>query len=256
MQRFYTWLLLLLLVSACTEKEAEKTSTSTQASENDAIFYASLNQAIHLGQYNGVLTVKELKQHGSLGVGSTARLVEELVIIKGVAYGIPANGNARELPDSTKVAFAAIKNFEPDDQLSIDRRLTLKELEAYLDSVITKNTFAAIRVRGKFSSITYRTFNPQDKPFRPTDDVPEVVYNRSDIQGTMAGFFTPQSAEVLNSPVYHFHFVDQNRTTGGHVKDFVADQLDIEIDYANELNVRLPDPALLRHIDLNKSVSE
>ncbi|MCC9136455.1 acetolactate decarboxylase [Pontibacter silvestris] len=232
------------------------TSTGDSKDTSDAIFYASLNQAIHLGQYDGAVQVRELKENGDFGVGSGEKLKSELVMLDGVAYSIPASGEASVLPDTAKVSFAAVKHFKSDQEVSISKMLNLNELESYLDSVLTKNSFAAIKVTGKLNSITYRSFYPQQKPYEPTEEVPEKELNRSNIEGTLVGFFTPESAEVLNSPVYHFHFVDNNKTTGGHVLDCTISEARVEIDYAKQLQVALPDPELVQHIDLNKPVRE
>lgn len=257
MRRTYALALALLVLTSC-EEERTDTVNTTQGAENtdDEVFYVSLNEAIHQGQYDGVLPVRELKAQGSMGVGSTARLAEEIVMLDGVVYGIPADGNAYELSDTAQVAYAAVKAFEPDENLSLNEAMAKDEVEASLDAARTKNAFAAIRVSGRFPSIRYRSFNPQEKPYQSTDEVPNVEFTRSDIAGTMVGFYTPESADVLNSPVYHFHFISEDKSTGGHVLDYELTEADVEIDYASQLNVQLPDPELLQHIDLDKPASE
>ncbi|WP_168194064.1 acetolactate decarboxylase [Pontibacter sp. SGAir0037] len=250
---------MLAALAACNSNNKAENQTNTASSQeeqHDKIFYASLNRAIHQGQYDGTMSVEELKKHGNLGVGSAARLAYELVLLDGTAYGIPADGKVYELADTVQIPFAAVKLFNPDQTITIVKPLTLEALEAYLDSVITKNAFAALKVTGRFASLKYRSFEPQQRPYQPTDDVPEETFERSGIEATLVGLFTPESAEVLNSPVYHFHFVDEARTTGGHVNDLVVEQVEVQIDYANGLEVQLPDPALLQHLELNKPISE
>ena len=67
----------------------------------------------------------------------------------------------------------------------------------------------------------------------------------------MVGFYTPEKAKMLNSPVYHFHFLDKEHTTGGHVLDFTIDQAEVKIDHAKELKVKLPPLDAVDHINLN-----
>ena len=79
-----------------------------------------------------------------------------------------------------------------------------------------------------------------------------MIFEKSDIYVDMVGFYTPKTAKMLNSPVYHFHSIDQEKTTGGHVLDFIIEDVSIEIDHATELKVQLPTLESVDHINLNK----
>lgn len=219
--------------------------------QSDAIYYASLNEAIHQGQYDGVVTINELKTHGNFGLGSEEKLAGELVLLNGVAYSIPANGKAHVMPKDSKIAFAAVKFFTSDKKLFVKRPLAMAELESLLDSVITQNSFAAIRIRAHFTSIQYRTFEVQERPYKPVKDVKEIPFAGADVKGTLVGFFTPKAAEVLNSPVYHFHYINDDKTSGGHLLDCKISQAEIDIDYTSEFTTKLANPSLLQHVDLN-----
>jgi len=222
------------------------------ADHTDTIYYVSLNRAIQLGQYDGSTTTGELKAYGDFGVGSAEKLSAELVLLDGVAYSIPADGKATIMPDDTKIPFAAVKFFQADASITINRPLKLKKLEAFLDSVIPGNSFAAIRVTGTFSSVKFRSFYEQQRPYKPLKKAGVAEFERSDVSGTLAGFYTPSSAETLNSPRYHFHFIDTDKNTGGHLLDCRLQEVRIDIDYAAGLQVHLPDPALLEDVDLDK----
>jgi acetolactate decarboxylase len=220
--------------------------------QSDDLYYASLNEAIHLGQYDGVITINELKTHGNFGLGSEEHLAGELVLLNGIAYSIPASGKARIMPKDSKLAFAAVKFFASDKKLFVKRSLTMAELESLLDSVITQNSFAAIRIRAHFASIEYRSFEEQTRPYKPIKDVKEIPFAGASVHGTLVGFFTPKAAEVLNSPVYHFHYIDNDKTTGGHLLDCKISQAEIDIDYTSEFTTKLANPSLLQHVDLNE----
>ena len=86
----------------------------------------------------------------------------------------------------------------------------------------------------------------------PLKKVPEVLFERENIKVTLVGFYTPASAAVLNTPVYHFHFISDDKSTGGHVKDCSFSEAIIAVDYASELHVHLSSKALTQNIDLNK----
>lgn len=220
--------------------------------DGDTIFYVSLNKAIHLGQFDGVITVRELKTHGNFGVGSEENLAGELILLDGVAYTIPANGKASVLPEEAEVAYAAVKFFKADKKIAFSHRMDLKALEYHLDSLITDNTFAAIRITGQLEDIKYRSFEKQEKPYKTISLIHEVKMDKKNVQATLAGFYTPTAASVLNSPEYHFHFIDAEKSTGGHVNDCILLNAQIEIDYASDLKINLPEAAQMQHIDLDK----
>jgi acetolactate decarboxylase len=220
---------------------------------SDVIHYISLNRSIHLGQFDGSISAKELRSFGDFGVGSQEKLLGELVLVDGVAYTIPATGVAKKMPDDAKIPFAAVTFFKADKSITLSNPFKLEELEKFLDSVIVKNSFAAIRITGKFDSLKFRSYVEQQPPYKPVDEVPVREFEKSEIEATIVGFFTPESAEVLNSPRYHFHVIDKNKTTGGHLLRCTVENVKIEIDYASSLNIHLPDPGKVSHIDLDKA---
>jgi acetolactate decarboxylase len=228
------------------------TSYSLLKEENDTLYYVSLNKAIHLGQYDGAMTAEALKAYGDFGLGSEEKLASELVILDGIVYRIPSDGKAALLSDDSRIPFAAVKFFKAEKERTIQQVPTLKKLEAVLDTVVFRNGFAAIRITGKFSSIEYRSFYKQEKPYKPVKDVPSTKFERTNIEGTLVGFYTPRSAEVLNSPSFHFHFIDKNKSTGGHLLECAVAEAEVEIDYATALHVLLPPQSFLEGIDLDK----
>ena len=226
------------------------------AQQSDAIHYTSLNTAIYLGQYDGTETAGELKQFGDFGLGSEERLASELILLDGVLYSIPATGKLTRMKADARIPFAAVKNFIAEKKFSIKKKLTFEQLQGVLDSLIGPNRFAAVKITGRFSFIQFRSFVEQTKPYRPLEEAEEVFFDHKDFQGTLVGFFTPKSAEALNSPVYHFHVVDQKFTTGGHLTACLIVDAIIEVDFASQLIIDLPSVENLNQINLNQEVEK
>lgn len=224
--------------------------------QSDAIHYTSLNSAIYLGQYEGDQSASDLKKFGDFGVGSEEQLASELIMLDGKIYSIPASGQLTLMRPHAKIPFAAVKFFDPEISVTIRRRLTLKEFEQQMDSIIGVNRFAAIKVTARFSSITFRSYYEQQKPYKEISQAKERFFNHKKFVGTLVGFRTPKSADVLNSPEYHFHVMDIKRTTGGHLTECVIEEAIIDIDYASQLIVDLPKPDKLQHVDLSKHVDK
>ncbi len=226
------------------------------AQTSDAIHYTSLNSAIYLGQYDGDQSAADLKKFGDFGVGSEERLASELIMLDGKIYSIPTSGQLTTMSPHAKIPFAAVKFFRSEISVTIRRTMTLKEFEQQLDSIIGVNRFAAVRVTARFSSIRFRSYYEQQKPYKEISHAKEKFFNHQKFTGILIGFRTPKSAEVLNSPVYHFHVIDVKKTTGGHLVECVVEEALIDIDYASQLIVDLPQPDKLQHVDLSKHVKK
>lgn len=222
--------------------------------KSDGIFYSSLNYAIQLGQYDGVATLHQVKQHGDFGVGSRHALTGELILLNGKAYQISVDGKAVIMPDTARLPFASVKFFKADKQYQLSKQYNLQQIQSFLDSIINTNLFSAIKITGDFSSIKYKCYYPQQKPYKSIKETPAAFFDSTAIKGTMAGFFTPESAIVLNSPNYHFHFLNSRGSSGGHVDDCIVSNVTIEIDYADQLIIKLPPTEFLKNIDLNKKI--
>lgn len=232
-------------------------STAVSAQQrSDEIFYGTLNRTIRLGQYDGVITMDEVQKHGDFGVGSSDKLGTELIMVDGVPYSSSVYGVVKRMPANEKLPFAAVKFFKTDKKIAIAQPLSLDAMHQLLDSVLEKNAFAAIKITGTFSSIKWHCYYPQQKPYKSIDNVEMKEFDGADIAGTIAGFYTPKSALVFNNPNYHFHFIARKETGGGHVDAMVFQHGTIEIDYASGLSVNMPNPALLKDIDLNQPMTE
>jgi len=217
----------------------------------DGIFYSSLNYAVRLGQLDGLVTLKELKQHGDYGVGGEHGLAGELVFLNGVAYSFSSDGKSKFTADTATLAFAAVKFFKAEKKWTINRPLDRRQLQSFLDSILNTNLFAAIKVSGSFSTIRYKCYHPQQKPYTPTPEAPAKIFDSIHIKGTMVGFFTPKAAMVLN-PNYHFHFINSHATSGGHVDEYTVENVTVEVDYADALQVKLPPGAAVKDIKFNE----
>lgn len=210
------------------------------ADVKDTIYYFSLNHTIRQGAYDAVTSAGKLKQYGDFGLGSEEKLAAELVLLDGIAYGIPATGIAQRMTDQTGIAFAVVTSFAADTTIPVSAIGSIKALHKQLDAIIPKNQFTAIRIDGDFTALTYRSYEKQEKPYSPIKHAKEHFFERKNIQGTMVGFYTPASAAALNAPAYHFHFISADKSTGGHVVSCNIKEATIMIDFASDLHVQLP----------------
>jgi len=237
-------ILLFLAFSGCTT-----TTDETSVPNNDVLFQTSTIDSLIAGSYDGVMPVCDLKEHGNLGLGTFDRLDGEMIVMDGEVYQAKADGHIYQVNDTTTTPFAAVTFFEADDIITIGSDTDYASLQYTIkETVPGPNLMYALKIEGTFANISIRSVPAQSKPYRPLLDVvaeEEAVYHHESINGTMVGFLLPYYIENINVPGYHFHFIDANRTIGGHVLACNLTSGTIELDYTYDLTLSIPESSLL-----------
>jgi acetolactate decarboxylase len=73
----------------------------------------------------------------------------------------------------------------------------------------------------------------------------------ADVIGTLVGFWSPRFSETFGIPGYHFHFLSDDRTQGGHHLECSASQLRLRAERLTELHLALPQADAFLRADLN-----
>lgn len=81
----------------------------------------------------------------------------------------------------------------------------------------------------------------------------QPIFDFENIEGTIAGFRTPQYAHGIAVAGYHLHFIDKNRSTGGHVFDYTVENATIRISKKQYLNLRLPETEEFFKADIDRA---
>lgn len=211
--------------------------------ERDTLYQVSSIDALLAGDYDGHLSLKELKRKGDFGLGTYATLDGEMIGLDGKFYQVNSEGKVIEVKDSVSTPFAAVTFFEVDKKSVLDKPVDLKGLQAYLDSLIpSKNIFYAVKIRGYFDLVKARSVPKQDKPYPLLTEVVknQPVFELRNCRGTMVGFRCPAYVKGINVPGYHFHFITDDRKAGGHILDLQAKDLAVELDQTSAVFVLLP----------------
>ena len=174
------------------------------------------------GRYDDVMPIPELLRYGDFGLGTLDHLDGELIVLDGRAYQARSDGVVVEAGPDRSAPFALVTPFEPDGQFPCPRVGHLADLGARLDDALgQQNNFLAVRVDGRFAAITLRSVHRQEPPYRPLGEVVEgqSVWAHEEVSGTLVGVRSPAWVGGLNVPGYHWHFLSDDRTVGGHVLD-------------------------------------
>ena len=207
------------------------------------IFQNSLMTALLDGIYDGEMTIGELLGKGNFGIGTFDALDGEMIILDGVCYQLRGDGTATVADLDQGTPFAVATNFVPRIKVAAPKGLKREELSAFIDEVEpSANYMYAVRITGRFSNMVTRTVVKQSKPYPPMAQAvggdKELRFN--DVEGVIGGFRTPVFEKGISVPGCHVHFIDAERTSGGHVLDYTVDEATIELCPGTDLDLRLP----------------
>lgn len=230
-------LVVMLSVSCVFAQETEK---------SDQLFQVALLQSLMQGEYDGIITVGELKTFGDTGIGTFQSVNGELIALDGVVYRALWDGSVEVASDDETVPFSNVTFFDADitkSNVSAASSSELKDIMTSMANANGRNQFYMAKVTSKFSSVLVRSELPQKEPYKHLDealktDQREFTYN--DIRGTVVALYCPDYMSGLNSEGWHLHFISEDRTKGGHVLNLSVEDSVVEMDIISEFNMIIP----------------
>lgn len=211
---------------------------------SDEICTVSTISAVMEGVYQGTVRGAELKKKGDFGLGTFDALDGEMIMLDNVMYRATPDGKL-SIPDAKEtVAYAAVKFFRPDKQFHVHYATSTAELNKRIDDFVQlNNVMLGIKVTGSFSELVLRAVPRQSEPYPKFADVAkdQTKIPLLDVSGTLVGFRFPQYTGEVGVSGFHFHFVSEDRTMGGHVLSLSLADGYAEIDISRELHAILPD---------------
>ena len=249
-----TFILLLSILSGCGSEE-DQTGRET-------IYQVALLQSLTQGYYDGIISVSDLRKHGDTGIGTFSGVNGEMILLDGVCYQADSEGKINEMPDSETVPFSDVTYFDEDGTVKLKRIKDIDALQTELDKIVSENgpnSFYMLKIDGKFSHIKVRSEYKQEKPYRTldkalADDQTEFEYDN--IKGTIVALYCPDYMSGLNTPGWHFHFIDSDHEVGGHVLDVNVKKATAAYDMTDEFAMCLSDESGFQRMDLSKDVDK
>ncbi|WP_428304608.1 acetolactate decarboxylase [Lacipirellula sp.] len=245
---------LLLPAAGCLESEPLGVSMRGRAHDGDELVQFSLLSALAAGDYAGGAPLQQVLQFGDFGVGTFDRLDGEMIVLDGDIFQVKADGTVVPRDGVGATPFATVTFFEADGQLDGIAAKSLTELDHQLDRrVPNAKRPVAFKVTGEFAELTLRSAPPQKPPYRPLAEVidQQQVWTRRSVKGTLIGMRCPEWMGTLNVAGYHWHFLSDDRTIGGHVLDCRVEGAHGAYDECSSLLVRLPESESFDAIDVS-----
>ncbi len=193
------------------------------------------------GQFDGPVTFRELKQNGDTGIGTINGLYGEMIAVDGKFFQIRDDGKVYEIQDSELTPFAMISSISAGTEFPTQAN-NANELHAAIDARIPdRSAVYVMRIDGLFSKLKLRSVPKQSKPFPTLNEVikKQTIFEHTNVHGTLIGFRFPDFMNGVNVPGYHFHFISQDRTIGGHMLDCCVNEAQGKYETVSKLNIRL-----------------
>ena len=219
----------------------------------DLIYQTSTITALLEGVYDGNTTFNELKSHGNFGIGTFNNLDGEMTALDGKFYQIKSDGKVYPVDDLQKTPFAVVTSFNEDFSFTTEKA-DYKKLELLINQNIpSKNLFYAVQITGKFGYVKTRSISRQSKPYPRLIEASKLQteFEFKNISGTLVGFRIPSFANGMNVSGFHFHFLSEDLTKGGHLLECVLDKGKIAIDQKLSIFIQLPSTAEFYNTNLN-----
>ncbi len=240
--------------------EVEKTLISE--SDKNKVYQVALLQSLTLGQYDGVMTVEELKEHGDIGIGTYEGVNGEMIYLDGEMYQALGDGTVVLAEDSETVPFATVGFFDKDDEVKDQKVESLDGMKEELNKIVKdngNNQFYFIKAQGTYEDVLVRSELKQEKPYKTLDEAlkkDQKEFEYKDVSGTLVAIYFPEYMSTLNAPGWHFHFISDDKEMGGHVLEITNFEGDIMVSEMNQFELYCPDTDSFNEEDLSVDQSE
>ncbi len=222
------------------------------------LFQVSTSGALVQGIYERAVSSSFLLNYGDFGLGTFDNLDGEMVVLDGSIYQVRSDGTVNKIVDDTGTPFAVVVHFLADQDQTIENASTFEELtklcDQYRDS---ENLFYAFRIDGHFEHVHTRAMKAtlDGLPLAKAATI-QPEFDFRDINGTLVGLWSPQFSSALNVAGYHFHFLSEDRTKGGHLLQCNGRNLRIRVERLNDFHLSLPESEEFLRADLTKDTAK
>jgi len=165
-----------------------------------------------------------------------------MVMLDGDIYQITGDGRVHQRDDAPLTPFACVTFYQPATHDELAGETTYEDFLAWLEGLLpSPNIFYAIRIEGKFTYIKVRSVPKQDC-YKPLVEVTreQPVFEYTDVEGTLGGFFTPTFLSSLSVPGLHLHFLSSDFQRGGHLLECRPNGVRAGVQFINSEELGLP----------------
>lgn len=225
--------------------------------DHGTLFQVSTSGALVEGVFDGVVSIKTLREHGNFGLGTFVDLDGEMIAFDGGFHHMRSDGSIRPARDEEQVPFAIVTHFAPQETAALAPFADIGELCNQLDSRReTDNLFFAVRLRGRFARVHNRIAckaHAHENLLQAT--AKQAEFETPNVAGTMIGFWTPSYVKGIGVPGWHLHFLSDDHRFGGHVLDCAGENIELALERIDDFRMAIPETAAFIAADLSHDPS-
>lgn len=235
---------------------------NNNASDRECIYQTALLQSLMLGDYYGSVSVGELKKCGDTGIGTFDGVNGELVMLDGVVYAALSDGRMEVMGDDVTVPFSNVTFVEADVKETVKDVSSMENLKGKMTDIIEKcgtNYFYMAKIKADCDYVQYRSEYKQNEPYKPLAEVmltDQVVFEDKNLSGTIVALYCPNFMNGLNTSGWHFHFISDDKTKGGHVLNVKFSKGEATIDKTENFKMLLPQGEFFKTLDLTTDLEK
>lgn len=215
---------------------------------NNKMFQVSTLEALRLGYSKSVITAGELICHGNAGLGTFEDVNGEMILIDSHVYRADSEGKVTPVRSNEGIPFASVgflTGVHTGELTDVDSKADVeKHLNMLVDSDFGLNSFYLVRIDGRFNHIDARSEGAHPSHHVELKDILDktgTAFTFDAIEGSMICLYHPDYLEGINAPGWHFHFISDDRTCGGHVFDFSVASATYTWERLQSIEIRLPE---------------
>ena len=211
------------------------------------MYQVSTLNALLLGYTRKVVSVQELLENGDTGLGTFENVDGEMILVDGHCYRAADNGTVTEMPPEKGVPFASVsflkgsRKFELDPVENIDALKSLLNLK--IEEGFGLNSMHMVRIDGFFEIVDARSENglkSQHVELKDILNLNQKSFTFSNIAGKLVCLYYPDYMAGINAAGWHFHFVSEDRSKGGHVFNVIMKRGSAILDKISKIEMQLP----------------
>ncbi|MGH8959250.1 MAG: acetolactate decarboxylase [Acidimicrobiia bacterium] len=220
--------------------------------ERHSIYQVSTSNALVQGVFGGTTTVGDLRGRGDFGLGTFSGLDGEMIMIDGACFRATAGGAVTAADDEQQIPFALVTRFHADAKENMEGEMTLENSRGDARFVASLGeSFCRTTGRRCLRKLSMRAAckaHPGEGLVAATRHQSE--FEVAGVEGTLVGFWAPDYVRTVSISGYHFHFISDHRTLGGHVLGLVGRDLHVQLHTESDLHLALPETAEFLSADL------
>ncbi|WP_338969926.1 acetolactate decarboxylase [Spiroplasma endosymbiont of Labia minor] len=200
---------------------------------NKLIQFNTITSLIN-GNYEGNLEYQKLFDRGNFGIGTFDGLDGEMIGYNNKWFQIGSDATVHQVLPTQTTPFACVTDFNVDFEFDLLEGGTYEELkQKILEKIKEKGDqyFYAFKIVGAFNKIDLMTIEEVKEPYENFSTLSEqaLKIELTEIDGIILGFWCPKYLSALQPEGFHTHFISTENKYGGHVSDFKATQLNVEL---------------------------